>query len=163
MKRQVKKIREKLFRRKVSVCGSNLNVFGRVWVCDGKSIRIGDNFRVNDGVRLIGREGSSITIGNDVTISANSMILCSGYDVNRWFLTNEKVHVPMHTVIGDHIWICANAVVNGGVKITGKYVVIASGSGVKDDIHDSYCIYAGNPARMVKQYRIANKQEEIMQ
>lgn len=43
----------------------------------------------------------------------------------------------------------------GGVKISGEYVVVASGSVVNDDIPDSYCLYAGNPARLVK--RFSNK------
>lgn len=34
----------------------------------------------------------------------------------------DKV-TQLHTVIGDHVWICENAVVNRVVKMTGKYKV----------------------------------------
>ena len=140
-------------KKSVRMCGRNLKVFGRVYVTNGKGISIGDDCRMNDGCKLFGRFGSQIIIGNDVTLSPNVVVLSSGYDVKKWMNTQKKEHKSMNTYIGNHIWICTNSVVLGGVSITGEYVVIAAGSVVTSDINESYCVYAGVPARLVKKYR----------
>lgn len=110
----MKIIREMRFKKSVSKCGKNLNVFGRVSVMCGESIEVGDDLRLNDGVKFLGRKGCHIVIGNDVTISPNSIILCSQYDIRKWFKEKNKVHIPMDTYIGNHIWICSNVTINGG-------------------------------------------------
>lgn len=37
------------------------------------------------------------------------------------------------------------------MSILGEYVVIAAGSVVTKNIDESFCIYAGNPARKIKE------------
>lgn len=51
-------------------------------------------------------------------------------------------------VIGDNVYVCANAVVIGGVHI-GDNVIISAGSVVTKDI-PSNSVYAGNPAGFIK-------------
>lgn len=46
------------------------------------------------------------------------------------------------------MWIGANAVILDGVYI-GKGVVVGAGSVVTKDLEE-YCVYAGNPARFIK-------------
>lgn len=53
-------------------------------------------------------------------------------------------------VIGNHCWICADAIILPGVEITGEYVVIAAGAVVTKSIKESRVIVAGNPARIIK-------------
>lgn len=62
-------------------------------------------------------------------------------------------HLEKDTVIGNHVWLCSNVTVLPGVKITGKYVVVAAGAVVASDIVEDYCLYAGVPARLIKIYR----------
>lgn len=57
----------------------------------------------------------------------------------------EKQGVP---VIGDNVWIGANAVIVGGIKI-GNNVLIAPNSYVTTDIEDD-SIVIGNPAKSMK-------------
>ena len=142
-------------RNSVSQCGKNPQVFGKIYINTPASLTIGDDFRINDGCKLIGRNGSRINIGNDVTISNNAIILSTGYDIENWMSGNGKKHKTMETVIGDHVWICANSVICGGVRISGKYVVIAAGAVVTDDITEDYCLYAGVPAKLIKKYDIS--------
>ncbi len=52
-------------------------------------------------------------------------------------------------VIGDHVWIGGNSVINPGVKI-GEGAVIASGSVVTKDV-PPYTLVGGNPAHTIKQ------------
>lgn len=58
------------------------------------------------------------------------------------------------TIIGDDVWIGYGAIILSGVKISSG-TVIAAGSLVTHDT-ESYCIYAGNPARKIRE-RFENK------
>ncbi len=153
MKKVIKFIKNRIFMNKFFSCGSNLRVFGKVTVKDPNTITIGKDVKLNDGCKLLGRTGSTITIGDRVTLSSNVTILSSGYDINEWIINKKKKHVLMNTYIGDDVWICANSTIVGDVKITGKFVVIAAGSVVTENISESYCLYAGVPAKLIKKYR----------
>jgi len=71
----------------------------------------------------------------------------------------ERIDVPMwdqgHTggriVIGDDVWIGANAVIVPNVTI-GSHVVIAAGAVVTRDVPD-YAVVAGVPARVIADRR----------
>ncbi len=150
--------RERKFRKQIAVCGCRLNVFGEVSITGPQYITVGNDLRINEQCGLFGRCGSKITIGNDVTLSPGAIVLASGYDVPTWIATGKKEHLSLETVIGNHVWLCANSTVLGGVKITGEYVIIAAGAVVTTDITESYCLYAGVPARLVKRYNVEKKQ-----
>ena len=153
MKKVIKFIKNRIFMNKFFSCGSNLKVFGKVIVKDPNTISIGQDVKLNDGCKLLGRTGSTITIGDRVTLSSNVTVLSSGYDINEWIINKIKKHVSMNTYIGDDVWICANSTIVGDVKITGKFVVIGAGSVVTEDISESYCLYAGVPAKLIKKYK----------
>ncbi len=142
-----------LKKKQLKKCGDNLILYGNPTIYKGNTISIGDNVKINDGCKLLGREGSSIIIGDRVTLSANVTILSSGYDLEVWIKAKKRVHKPMNTYIGDDVWICANSTIVGDVKITGKFVVIAAGSVVVSNITEDYCLYAGVPATLVKRFK----------
>jgi acetyltransferase-like isoleucine patch superfamily enzyme len=54
-------------------------------------------------------------------------------------------------VIGDDVWIGANAVILPGVTI-GRHVVVAAGAVVTKDVPD-YSLVAGVPAKEIKKLR----------
>jgi acetyltransferase-like isoleucine patch superfamily enzyme len=54
-------------------------------------------------------------------------------------------------VIEDDVWIGAGAIILPGVRI-GRHSVIAAGSVVTKSV-DAYSVYAGNPARKIKEIR----------
>lgn len=51
--------------------------------------------------------------------------------------------------IGNHVWICANAIILKGVNI-GDGAIIAAGAVVTKDV-PAYCLVAGNPARVIRE------------
>lgn len=112
---------------------------GKIYVSNGKTVTIGNYCRLNQSVSLFGRRNCSISIGDRVTLSPGVTVLASGYDTDTWMRENKKVHTVLHTVIGDDVWICANAVIQGGIKIVGHHVIVAAGSVVTHDITESYC------------------------
>lgn len=145
------------FEKKISSCGTNLKVLDDVEVFSGEKIYIGNNCKINPGVFLNGMSG--ITIGDNVTLSHGVKLISTGYDVERWMETGERVHFdnkPIH--IGNNCWIGANAIILPGVKITGEYVVIGAGAVVTKDVTESRVLVAGNPAKIVKHYDVKNQE-----
>lgn len=139
----------RLIENSLNKCGENLKIFGKIEIFSPERICVGNNCRLNKDVVLNARSG--ITIGDDVTISNGAKIISTGYDLEHWISTGEKIHFEdKPIVIGNHCWICTNAIVLPGVKITGEYVVIAAGSVVTKDILEDKVVVGGNPAKIIK-------------
>lgn len=139
------------FAKTLKQCGHELKVLGHITCFSPERIAIGDRCKLNERVILNGRSG--INIGNDVTLSYGAMVLSTGYDLDKFMFSGKRVHLENQPVlIGDHCWICANAIILPGVKITGEYVVVAAGAVVNKDILESRVVVAGNPAKIVKRY-----------
>jgi acetyltransferase-like isoleucine patch superfamily enzyme len=120
------------------------------------SISVGDNFYIGRCSQI----ECDAVIGNDVMM-ANYVALVGRYDHNfteigvpmrqasrirdkdyNWKGLNEKV------IIEDDVWIGYGAIILSGTRI-GPGSIIAAGSVVTDDV-EPYSIFAGNPARKIK-------------
>ena len=87
---------------------------------------------------------ASITIGNNVCISQNAMLLTGNHDYKT--INFDLITKPI--VLDDGVWIGARAVVCPG--ITAKsHAILTVGSVATKDL-ESYSIYQGNPAVKVK-------------
>ena len=130
--------------------GSNFQWFGSFSFINPSGITIGNNVNINDGT-IINATKSKVIIGNDVTISANAQIIVASYDVKKFLDSgpDAKDHVYSETIIGNNVWIGAGAIVLPGVTIA-DHVIIGAGSIVTKSIKDSWCVYAGNPARLIR-------------
>ena len=130
-------------------CGSNLRVLGIPELYSVENISIGNNCRINDRVFINARSG--VNLGDDVTLSYGCKLISTGYKLDEWILTGEKVHFEDKPInIGNHCWIGTDAIILPGVNITGEYVVIGAGAVVTKDITEDKVVVAGNPARIVK-------------
>ena len=141
----------------VGSCGENLFVTGKIELIFPKNISIGNNCKINPLVFMNGRSG--ITIGDNVTLSYGAKLISTGYDIDHWMKTGERVHFddkPIH--IGDNCWIGTDAIILPGVKITGEFVVIGAGAVVTKDVTESRVLVAGNPAKIVKRYDVDNQE-----
>lgn len=127
------------FKRKVTVFG---------WFSTGHSenIILGKNCRINKGVYILGR--NKTVIGNNVVLSSDVMILDSGLDIDSFKKGDLSQHTDSFVKIEDNVWIGARAIILPGVTI-GSNSIIGAGSVVTKDI-PSYAIYAGNPAKKLK-------------
>lgn len=138
-------------RKSVCSCGNNLKVFGKTEVKYPESLKIGNDCKINSNVVINARSG--VSIGDDVTLSDGVKIISTGYDIEHWIKTAEKIHIENDPiVIGNHCWIGANSIILPGVKITGEYVVVAAGAVLTKDIPESKVIVAGVPAKIIKHY-----------
>lgn len=114
----------------------------------GGSIRAGDNCNFNPYVVVYGHGG--VTIGNNVSIAAHSVLV----SFNHKFSSPEKAIQQQGVeargiVIEDDVWIGAGAVILDGVTIRAGSV-IGAGAVVTHDT-DAFGVYAGVPARILKQ------------
>jgi len=123
--------------------GVNIKFFGKCYIKNPCNIVVGSNVTFNDGVYLNGLGG--IEIGNDVSISALSIIVSTGLDTKDFA---KKKHISKKIIIGNNVQIGVGAIILSGVNI-GANVVIGAGSVVTKDVA-SNVIVAGNPARLLK-------------
>lgn len=122
-------------------------LFGVPKIIYGSRIHFGEKNRINDNVFL--HASNHIYFGNNVTVSYGSSIITESYDLSDYTSFVSKKHKGAEIHIGDNVWIGANSTILPGVKIEND-IVIAAGSVVTHDLTDSYCIYAGVPAKKIK-------------
>ena len=128
------------------------NVFGKIDIVAPERLIIGNNCSFNHGCYI--NASNNVILGDDVTLSAKSCIVSTGIDYKKW-VCGEKRHTSEGSVeIGNHVWIGTNAAILPGVKITGEYVVIAANAVVTHNIEESFCIFAGIPAKKIKRINI---------
>jgi len=104
-------------------------------------LSIGTYSTVNQNCRLDNRGG--IKIGNHVSISAETIILTAGHDVQSKVFKGFTKKVT----IEDFAFIGTRAMILPGVNI-GKGAVVAAGAVVSKDV-EPYTIVAGVPAKII--------------
>lgn len=136
--------------------GKNLYIGRTVYIWAKHRVIVGDNFYIGKFSQI---ECDAI-IGNNVMF-ANRVALIGRYDHNfteigvpirlaskirdrdyTWKGLNEKI------VICDDVWIGYGSIILSGVTV-GQGSIIAAGSVVTKDV-EPFSIYAGNPARKIK-------------
>lgn len=99
--------------------------------------------------------GANVGLGANVTIYDNDSHPTNPYE--RIEVANSAV--PSKPVqIDDYVWVGANAMILKGVHV-GRGAVIGAGSVVTKDVPE-LTIYAGNPARYVKDVDITEEQRK---
>lgn len=108
-------------------------------------VTIGDYTRIGIHCTVIG----PVCIGHHVNLAQGITVTALNHnfaDTNRRI--DEQGISTRPVVIGDDVWIGANAVILPGVTI-GRHVVVAAGAVVTKDVPDN-CVVAGIPAKVVK-------------
>lgn len=129
----------------------NLQINGIPRIYDIKKLNIGQNVSINTGCVLQCYGG--LTIGNNVTISDGAKLLTRSLRTNNYIENaskRERDHIEKEIIIGDGVWVAANAVILPGVHIA-KNSIVAAGSIVNKDLTDESCLYGGIPAKRIKE------------
>lgn len=114
---------------------------------DGE-ISIGDNNFINTNVTITAME--RIRIGDNNLIAQNVVIVDHNHCYKRMDLPICRQGFSTRPVeIGSDCWICANTVICAGAKI-GDHVIVAANSVVTGGL-EKPGVYAGSPARMIKE------------
>lgn len=107
-------------------------------------VSIGRNSRIERGCTIDAR--SPLTIGDNVGISPEVMILAGTHDVNDPEFKDSEVG-PWAVSIEDHVWIGSRAIIMPGVTV-GRGAVVAAGAVVTKDV-PPLTIVAGVPAKPI--------------
>lgn len=138
--------RRVLYRTLCRKLGKDALIYPGVFLTHTYGMEIGDHFSVNSGAVLDGRGG--IRIGNSVMIGPHAVLVSSSHQhKNIDVPMSSRDHIMQPLVIGDDVWIGANAFIKGGITIENG-VVIAAGSTVLKDIGE-YQMVGGVPARII--------------
>jgi acetyltransferase-like isoleucine patch superfamily enzyme len=106
---------------------------------------IGDYTRIGIHNTIIG----PVTIGSHVNLAQGITVTALNHNFKDTSLRiDEQGFSTKPIVIGDDVWIGANAVILPGVTI-GKHVVVAAGAVVTKDVPDN-TIVGGVPAKEIK-------------
>lgn len=93
-------------------------------------------------------QGSSLKIGNNVSIAHNVKIYTSSFDSIQLIKTGEKRMIDGDVTIGNNVLIGSNTFINPGVSI-GDNVIIGANSVVTKSLLPN-AIYAGSPAKKIR-------------
>ena len=115
----------------------------------GGEIILKDNIKLNINVVLNSSIGGKIIIGKNSLIGPNVIMRTANHNFER---IDSKINSQGHNfgniIIDEDVWIGANSIILGDVKI-GKGAIIGAGSLVNKDV-DSYSIVGGVPAKLIK-------------
>ncbi len=126
-----------------TVMGNNCSVwFGAVLRGDVNCIKIGDNVNIQDNAVIHGTfEKCATNIGNNVSIAHGAIV--------HGCTIHDNVLIGMNAVVLDDAIIQSNSIVAAGAVVT-KGTVVESGS-----------IFAGSPAKKIKEISIELIEGEI--
>ena len=131
-----------------------INEIGSNFICDTdvkiynpQNLKIGNNVTLNSGVLIQSCENAKISIGNNVVISYNTLIISGDLDFKLDELDHS--HNTDNITISDNVWIGADVKILKGVEIY-KNIIVAAGSLVNKSLTESNYIYAGVPAKKIK-------------
>lgn len=126
--------------------------------------------KIGHGGKIVVKKNAHLTLGNRFNMSAESAIYCcykiefGDYNLLSWqvqlidsdlhdiYAKDEAtiaINPPAAIITGDSVWFCSRANVLKGVTIPSN-CIIAANSNVVHTLTDSFCIYAGNPAKVIK-------------
>ena len=116
---------------------------------DGGQIHIGC-FSTMEGGHFASTEGKTISIGKDCMFS-NQIVIRNGdshaiYDKD----SNLRINSSESIFIGNHVWLGAEAKILKG-SIIGDNCIVGTGAIVTGHFTDTHSIYAGIPARKIKE------------
>lgn len=92
---------------------------------------------------------NGIEIGKNFLFAPGIKLISSNHDSNNV----EKSINNKPIIIGNNVWIGANAVILPGVKL-GNHCVVGAGSVVTKSFEEDNLIIAGNPAKIIKYIQV---------
>lgn len=110
------------------------------------NLTIGDHCWIGEGVWIDNLD--QVSIGNHVCISQGAFLLCGNH--NYKISTFDLMIAPI--VLKEGSWVGAKSIVGPGVTLE-SHAVLALGSVASSNL-ESYGIYRGNPAMLVKKRNI---------
>lgn len=125
-------------------------------------VEMGEGSYANLGFMVIPNNSSKkmLFIGKNVSIAPNVVCICesnanNGKEINTYSYVKDVLTKAEEIHIEDEAWIGANVTILPGVTI-GRSSIIGAGSVVTKNV-EPYSIYAGVPARKIRDIRTGEK------
>lgn len=116
-----------------------------------RGVKIGRGSKITRTVQIDDSHPHLVEIGDNVWITAGTIIICHQYDLSYYKVGNPVMDCPVKTakvVIQNGAQIGVGAIIMPGVTI-GEGSVIGAGSVVTRSI-PPYCLAVGTPAKVIK-------------
>lgn len=114
----------------------------------GEQIVLGRNSHINAYCCVWASPRARIILGDNLLMGPGAKIFSSNHSQAFGAPMNLQPYVEGDVVVGDDVWIGANAVILAGVRI-GEGSVVAAGAVVTQDV-PPYSVVGGIPARVLK-------------
>ena len=139
--------RTHISQRRLLTCGEGVRLSPVAAFANAERISLGDRTRIGDHVRLwAGDREGRIVIGKDCLFAPGVFVTASDYSLDPGSSIKSQETRERDIVIGNDVWIGANAIITAGVEI-GDGAVVGAGSVVRRSI-PAGALVAGNPARV---------------
>lgn len=130
--------------------GKGVHIYPRAKIWAPWNLEVGDHVGIADGATLYNMD--LIRIGSYSVVSQGSHLCGGSHDYNS---QNFQLYAKP-IILGEHVWICAEAFISLGVIIPDG-VVIGARSLVTKSIPESWAVYAGQPVKRISQRTRNNK------
>jgi len=129
--------------------GENIRIHPAASLRCGHNIHIGKNSHINQYCCVWASANAKIVIGDNVLMGPGVKMFSSNHGTEAGTIMMQQDWVEKDIVIGNDVWIGANAVIVSGVRI-GDGVIVAAGSVVTKDVQP-YVVVGGVPAKMIRE------------
>ena len=149
-------IRGFLARRMFASAGEHINIESRVEFGSGRNLRIGSHSGIGPRSQV-----GDLTIGDGVIVGAELLALTTNHkfdDPNVW-IGRQGYSESRPISIGEGSWIGSRVTILPGVSV-GRFAVVGAAAVVTRDVPD-YAVVAGNPARVIRDWRITSAQAAV--
>lgn len=146
-------IRKAILKIALKKLGSKVFIDTNVYFRYPSKVMIGNDVSINRGCEFypsLYHKDAIIVIGNNIRFGPSVKLLTAGHD-------HTKLHLPdiaEKIIIKDNVWIGGNVVITKGVTIE-EGTIVAAGA-VVTKTTEPYSIYAGIPAKKIKDRNIIN-------
>lgn len=113
-------------------------------------LKIGNHVSMEENAHIYALEGKVIDIGRDCMFASGITLFNSDSHPIFALASNEQVNKAKNIKIGKHVWLGQNVTCLKGVEICDD-AIIGNGSLCTAGKYAHHCIYAGNPARLIKE------------
>lgn len=140
-------IRRSYYKRLFGTDGKGLNILPGAYIINPHKIECGDN--VSIGVCNYIQAGGGLVFGNNLMLGPHAKIWTQNHNFSN---TEVPIKTQGYTykkvIIGEDVWIGANAFIMPGAEI-GSHSIVSACSVVGEKKYPEGIILAGNPARKI--------------